>query len=394
MDEKDLFAEIKKYVDGHQKEMLNLWQEIVNTESGPKQIDGVNRVGKIVTRELESIGAKVQKVPVEHAGDLIRGDWHGELPGKPVVFMGHMDTVFPAGEAGKNPFHIDEKNCAHGPGVLDMKGGLVVALFAMKALAAAGWKKRPVRFLGIPDEETLHMASNGKKVIAENVRGALAAFNCEPSPVGNFVITGRYGGGPVSITVHGVAAHSGSAPEKGRSAVLEAAHKIIKLEAANDIPRGKLINCGAIAGGIGENTIPDTCKIRIGIRFKNAAIGKEIFDLLEQVTKENTVEGTWAELDTKNAVSCMDTTAGVKKLYAHLCQTAEACGFVVPRGIQVGGLSDAGIAVQEGIPTLCGVGVSGEGAHTRQEYAEVPSLFRRCVLLACTAATLTEERLQ
>ncbi len=387
------FAKIQDYIQAHREDMLALWKEIVNTESGPKQIDGINQVGKIFTRELEKIGATVQMVPVQNAGKLLRADWHPELPGKPIVFMGHMDTVFPEGEGKANPFRIDEKNHAHGPGVMDMKGGLVIALYAIKALAAAEWAARPIRFLGIPDEETLHMHSDGKQVIAGQVRGALAAFNGEPSPVGNFIITGRYGGGPVSITVHGVAAHSGSAPEKGRSAVLEAAHKIIQLEAANDIARGKLINCGAIEGGIGENTIPNYCKIRIGIRFRNAAIGKEILELLANVTKRSTVAGTWAELDTSSVVQCMDTTESVKKLFTQYQETAISCGLPVPQSLQVGGLSDAGIAVQEGVPTLCGVGVSGEGAHTREGYAEVASLFERCVLLACTASTLTEEKL-
>ena len=199
---------------------------------------------------------------------------------------------------------------------------------------------------------------------------------------------GRYGGGPVSITVHGVAAHSGSAPEKGRSAVLEAAHKIVKLEAANDIPRGKLINCGAVEGGIGENTIPDYCKIRIGIRYRNQAIGDEIFALLRQVTEECTVEGTSAELDTSRVMACMETTDGVLKLYDHVAKTGEALGLGKTRGIQVGGLSDAGITVGAGIPTLCGMGVRGAGSHTDQEYAQVESLYERCLLAAAAVRRL------
>ena len=270
-----LDQQLKAYIDGHRQEMLDLWKEIVDTESGPKQIAGVNAVGTLLQRELEQAGAAVRRVPVDQAGDLIVGDWNPEAPGKPVVFMGHMDTVFPAGEAERNPFRVDEEGKAHGPGVLDMKAGLVIGLYALKALQSIGWKERPIRFLGVPDEETLHMFSNAKALIAQETAGAGAVFNFEPGPLGNKLVIGRYGGGPVSITVHGVAAHSGSAPERGRSAVLEAAHKIIELEAANDIPRGKLINCGAVEGGIGENTIPDSCKIRIGIRYRNAAIGDE-----------------------------------------------------------------------------------------------------------------------
>ena len=383
-----LDQQLKAYIDGHRQEMLDLWKEIVDTESGPKQIAGVNAVGTLLQRELEEAGAAVRRVPVEQAGDLIVGDWNPEAPGKPVVFMGHMDTVFPAGEAERNPFRVDEEGKAHGPGVLDMKAGLVIGLYALKALQSIGWKERPIRFLGVPDEETLHMFSNAKTLIAQETAGAGAVFNFEPGPLGNKLVIGRYGGGPVSITVHGVAAHSGSAPEKGRSAVLEAAHKIIELEAANDIPRGKLINCGAVEGGIGENTIPDSCKIRIGIRYRNAAIGDEIFALLRQVTEQCTVEGTWAELDVSRVMQCMDTTEGVKALYAHVADTGEGLGMGRIEGIQVGGLSDAGIPAGSGIPTLCGMGVRGEGAHTDREYAQVESLYERCLLAAAAVRTL------
>lgn len=381
-------VQLKEYIEGKRQEMLALWEEIVNTESGPKQRDGVNRVGDILQRELGKAGAAVRRVKVEQAGDLIAGEWNPGAGEKPVVFMGHMDTVFPVGEAARNPFRVDEEGNAHGPGVLDMKAGLVIGLYALKALQAIGWNKRPIRFLGIPDEETLHMFSNAKTLIAREAAGAAAALNFEPGPVEDSLVIGRYGGGPVSITVHGVAAHSGSAPEKGRSAVLEAAHKILKLEAANDIPRGKLINCGAVEGGIGENTIPDYCKIRIGIRYRNQAIGDEILALLRQVTEECTVEGTSAELDTSRVMACMETTDGVLKLYDHVAKTGEALGLGKPRGIQVGGLSDAGITVGLGIPTLCGMGVRGAGSHTDQEYAQVESLYERCLLAAAAVRRL------
>ena len=379
---------IHQYISDHRQAMLDLWKEIVDTESGPKQLDGVNAVGAILTRELEAAGAMVHRVAVENAGEMIVGDWNKGAGGAPIVFMGHMDTVFPAGEVGRNPFRVDKDGFAHGPGVTDMKAGLVIGVYALKALSAAGWKKRPIRFIGVPDEETLHMFSNAKPLIAREAKGALAAFNFEPGPLDDKLVIGRYGGGPISITIHGVAAHSGGAPEKGRSAILEAAHKIVKLEAANDIPRGKLINCGAIEGGIGENTIPAYCKIRIGIRYKNEAIGKEIYDLLYQVVAEHTVPDTTAELDVSRVMHCMETTEGVRKLYEHVAATAEKLGFHRPEGIQVGGLSDAGILVAAGIPALCGMGVRGEGSHTPQERAEVESLYQRCELAACAAAEL------
>jgi len=302
-----------------------------------------------------------------------------------------MDTVFKEGAVKENPFRIDEEGNAHGPGVLDMKAGLVIAIFAVKALINCGWKERPIKFIYASDEENLHMFSNAKQLIAQEAKGALAAFNFETGYEDDRFVVGRNGGGPASITVHGVAAHSGNAPEKGRSAILEAAHKIVEIESQNDIARGRLINCGAITGGIGENTIPDICTIRIGVRFSTQEIGDEIAEILKNVTEHSTVEGTWAELDMSKIMNCMDTTDGVKALFSHIQKTAKECGYGDIGSFRVGGLSDSGITVSNGIPTVCGMGVKGEGNHTPTEYAIVESLFQRCMLAACAAYTLKDD---
>lgn len=386
-----IFEQIRRYIDGQRKPMLALWEELVNTESGTRQVEGVNAVGSVLRREMERAGIKTRLVPIENAGDMLVGEWNTESCKAPLLLIGHMDTVFKEGAARENPFRIDEDGMAHGPGVLDMKAGLVIALYTVKALAAVGYKERPIKFVFASDEENLHMFSNAKEVIAAESVGALAAFNFETGYMDNRFVIGRKGGGPVSITVHGVSAHSGIAPEKGRSAVLEAAHKIVEIEAQNDIPRGRLINCGMVTGGIGENTIPDTCTIRIGIRFPSMEVRDEIFDILKRATEHSTVPDTTAELDLSRVMQCMDTTDGVLALFGHLKKTAVDCGFGEIDGFQVGGLSDSGITVACGIPTVCGMGVRGEGNHTPNEYAEVESLYQRCILAACAAYTLKDD---
>ncbi len=386
-----IFEQIRRYIDRQRKPMLALWEELVNTESGTRQVDGVNAVGSILRREMERSGIKTRLIPIENAGDMLIGEWNTESCKAPLLLVGHMDTVFKEGAARENPFRIDENGMAHGPGVLDMKAGLVIALYAVKALAAVGYNERPVKFIFASDEENLHMFSNAKESIAAESAGALAAFNFETGYMDNRFVIGRKGGGPVSITVHGVSAHSGIAPEKGRSAVLEAAHKIVEIEARNDIPRGRLINCGMVTGGIGENTIPDACTIRIGIRFPSMEVRDEIFDILKRATEHSTVPGTTAELDLSRVMQCMDTTDGVLALFGHLKKTAVSCGFGEIEGFQVGGLSDSGITVACGVPTVCGMGVRGEGNHTPNEYAEVESLYQRCILAACAAYTLKDD---
>lgn len=386
-----IYQQIRRYIDKQRLPMMNLWEELVNTESGTRQIEGVNAVGSILRREMERAGIATRVIPVENAGDMLVGEWNSESDAAPLLMIGHMDTVFKEGAAKENPFRVDEDGMAHGPGVLDMKAGLVIALYAAKALIETGWKKRPIKFIFASDEENLHMFSNAKELFARESRGALAAFNFETGYMDNRFVVGRNGGGPVILQVHGIASHSGIAPEKGRSAVLEAAHKIVEIEAQNDIPRGRLINCGLVTGGIGENTIPDSCTVRIGIRFPNTTVRDEIFDILKKATEHSTVPDTTAELDLSRVMQCMDTTDGVMALFAHLKRTAADCGFGEIESFRVGGLSDSGITVGCGVPTVCGMGARGEWNHTPNEYADVESLYQRCILAACAAYTLEDD---
>lgn len=386
-----IYQQIRRYIDEQRLPMMALWEELVNTESGTKQVEGVNAVCSILRREMERSGIATRAIPVENAGDMLVGEWNCECKEAPLLMIGHMDTVFKEGAARENPFRVDEEGMAHGPGVLDMKAGLVIALYAVKALMETGWKKRPIKFIFASDEENLHMFSNAKELFAKESEGALAAFNFETGYMDNRFVVGRNGGGPVIIQVHGKASHSGIAPEKGRSAVLEAAHKIVEIEAQNDIPRGRLINCGMVNGGMGENTIPDSCTIRIGVRFPNTTVRDEIFDILKKATEHSTVPDTTAELDLSRVMQCMDTTDGVMALFGHLKRTAADCGFGEIESFRVGGLSDSGITVACGVPTVCGMGVRGEGNHTPNEYADVESLYQRCILTACAAYTLEDD---
>lgn len=159
-----IYEQIRRYIDGQRGPMLSLWEELVNTESGSYQIEGVNAVCGILRREMEAAGIKTRTIPMENAGDMLIGEWNMESGKAPLLLIGHMDTVFKEGAAKENPFHIDEDGMAHGPGVLDMKPGLVMALYVVKALAAAGWRERPVKFIFASDEENLHMFSNAKKI--------------------------------------------------------------------------------------------------------------------------------------------------------------------------------------------------------------------------------------
>lgn len=384
----DIYRKIRQYIDENRNGMIALWEELVNTESGSRQLEGLERVLNVLRREMARSGMETRTVAMENAGDVLIGEWNRECSAAPVLFIGHMDTVFKEGTAAENPFRVDGEGMAHGPGVLDMKAGLVIALYAVRALAAVGYQKRPVKCLFVGDEENLHMFSNTKEVIAGEAVGAAAAFNFETGYLDDGIVTGRKGGGIVDVTVHGIPVHSGIAPEKGRSAVLEMAQKIIELEGKNDIARGKLMNCGVIKGGIGENTVPGECQVSIGIRFPTTAIRDEILADIRAAADTVHVADTTAQVNVRIIMECMESTPGVMELFEHVRRTALDCGYGEIHPFTVGGVSDSGIAVVSGVPTVCAMGVKGEGAHTQEEHAQVESLFSRTVLAAGAVYTL------
>ena len=261
-------------------------------------------------------------------------------------------------------------------------------LHRIRALRDIGSTDRPVKCIFVGDEEKLHMFSRTKQIMISELSGAEAAFNFEVGYRHDGLVVGRKGGGIVDVTVHGVPAHSGLAPEKGRSAVAEMCYKVLELEASRDIERGKLINCGMVSGGIGENTVPGEAKISIGIRFPSLAIRDEILADIRSATEHVHIEGTKAEMNVRMMMESMDTTDGVMELFEHIRKVAGECGYGEVHPVTVGGVSDSGAVVSSGVPAVCGMGLKGEGCHTKDEYALADSLVDRAVLAACAAYAL------
>lgn len=385
---KNTYNKIKEYIEEHRQEMTSLWERLVNIDSGTANADGVRKVCSLLQSEMAAIGMQTKVIESGLAGPVLVGEWNKSSESEPIVLIGHMDTVFGDGTAKTSPFRIDTQGNAHGPGVLDMKAGLVIALYAVKALQTVGFDRHPVKCVFAGDEENLHMLSNAKDILLKEMEGAAAAFNFETGYLDDGLVVGRKGGGIVEMTVHGISSHSGIAPEKGRSAILEMAYKVIKLEGENDLERGKLINCGEIKGGIGSNTIPDKCKVTMSIRFPSVEIRDEILEDIRKAAEDTYIEGTHTQVDIKAVMECMESTDGVLELFEHVRKTARECGYGKVHPFTVGGVSDSGISVTNGIPTVCAMGVRGQGNHTAEEFAVVESLYSRTVLAASAIYTL------
>lgn len=209
--------------------------------------------------------------------------------------LGHMDTVFPVGEAARRPFTVEGSRVT-GPGALDMKGGVAVMLSALKALHSAGFSGRPLKVILVSDEEIAHNGSKATVMLQREARGCAACFNCETGYEDNSLVIGRKGGVVFKAAVHGIAAHAGNNPRQSRSAIWEMAKKIDDIQNMTDWDKGITFNVGTIKGGTVSNAIPDYCEVEGDIRFQDPDISPLVKEELLKVLNHTYIEGTKTEL--------------------------------------------------------------------------------------------------
>ena len=377
----DIRKQIAVYIDGHRDAMIDFWRQLVQIESGSANKAGVDAVAHRVQEELDTIGAHTEIHEMKRAGNMLVSVLNEDVPEAPVLLLGHMDTVFPDGTVAARPFTLRDGK-AYGPGVLDMDGGVTLAVFAMKALKEAGWAKRPVRLVLAGDEEVGHCDSDCDQQIMEQARGAVAAFNCESGRLGNEVVVQRNGALTYRMDVTGIAAHAGNEPEKGRSAILEVAHKVIAIQNLTDWQQGTTYNVGVISGGTVANAVPDTASILIDVRYLKKEYVLNIEAKLQDVAHTTYVNGTKTSLTRLSCCIPMERMTETDGLLAKVQDAYASFGMPRPSGITVGGGSDSAYTVAAGVPTICAMGVEGSRHHSPEEYASVESLYARAKALA------------
>ena len=374
------------FIDAKRDEMLALWEKLVNMESGTLSKEDVDKVAEFLRETAESFGARARVLEFPDAGNGLVADF-GPLTDKPhICFLGHFDTVFPRGTVKRRPFKVEDGK-AYGPGVLDMKGGIVVQLYAARALMSAGYSSRRICVVLAGDEETGHPKSDMPRVFEEQCAGARAAFNFETGDVSGELVVGRKGTAAYDIAVRGVSVHAGREPEKGRSAILEMAHKIIAIQLLTDYEKGITFNVGTVKGGTVRNAVPDHAEIEVDVRVMEPSqfdyVDREIADI---VSRQH-VEGTTATCVRKAGIMPMPRTRDNEKLFDLVRRVSEELGFQTPSPIVSGGGSDSAYSVKAGIPTVDQMGVKGQWNHSDREYAVVETLFERSKLAsACVLA--------
>jgi glutamate carboxypeptidase len=373
--------QVLDWLAASQAEMLQLLQRIVDTDSGSYHKAGVDAVIAQLRGRLEQHGVACELHRNESAGNCLRASLGGDGP--PVLLMGHCDTVFGEGTARQRPFRI-EGDMAYGPGVADMKAGLVVNTFVLCAFARAGLQL-PMAALYTADEEIASPAS--RPFIEANATNARAVFNSEPGrPSGN-VVTGRKGAMFVDCEVTGIPAHSGGNHHEGASAIEALARKVVQLHRLTDYDTGTTVNVGLISGGSSVNTVAPHAAASIDVRFKTTEAMQDVQTRLAAIIGEVDVPGTCGHIRQQRYFLPLVQSAQSRTLFDAYVDSAGTLGFAAG-GEFSGGSADSGFTAAAGIPTLCGTGPVGGKVHTADEWLKVSTVVPRAQAIALTALRL------
>jgi glutamate carboxypeptidase len=373
-------TQIIEWLASQKQPMIDLLRDVVNIDSGSFDKEGVDAVGVRFEQHFADYGIETWREPHDVYGDAV----HGLItkPGsneKPILLMGHRDTVFPKGEVAKRPFTIKD-NLAHGPGVADMKAGVVINVFVAAALKKFDAAPCPIKLLITGDEEIASRSS--RPIIEREGRAARAVYNSEPGrPTGN-ITTGRKGGVFMRFEVFGKAAHSGNNFSVGISAIGELAHKIVQIHALTDMDKGITLNVGLVSGGQSVNTTAPHAEGEIDFRYIDPADRATIMGAIESIIATSTVPGTTAKLHINGEFLPLVQDAAAKAMFEAYQAAAVDSGLTTLTGEFAGGCADSGFTASVGTPTLCGLGPVGGNVYTDLEWLDIESIVPRAQTLA------------
>jgi glutamate carboxypeptidase len=357
-------------------------EHLVNIDCGSYTREGVNEVGRWVSAFLTGLGASVEARPdpTGRLGDTIVGTFEGRPGGPRALLIGHMDTVFDPGTVAERPFRLED-GVAYGPGVTDMKSGLLAGLYAIKAILAerGGLPFERLVYLANPDEEI------GSPTSTPHIRAFAAdadvALVLECARANGDIVSARKGILDLRITVHGRAAHAGVEPEKGRSAILEAARIVRELHELNGRWPGVTVNVGLIAGGTRPNVVAERCSIEVDVR----AVARDALETAEaeirRIAEATEIEDVTVDFEPMARWWPMEKLERSGRLVEHAQEVARTLGFEIA-DVLTGGASDANTTSGMGIPSLDGLGPIGGNDHAPAEYLDVDSVVPRTTLVA------------
>jgi glutamate carboxypeptidase len=380
-----LATSIEAYVQQHLARYIEELSYLCAVDSGTYYKAGLDEIALYLSSRLRDFGMDTTIIENENWGNDFYGVMSGHGKGK-VLLLGHIDTVYPIGIAAARPVRI-EGDTIYGPGVIDMKGCVLSAVYAIEALVSMNYRSfGEIRFLCVSDEEISDRHS--KETMQKASEGCDGVFVLEAARANGDIVSARKGGSWYTLKAHGHSAHAGVEPEKGRNAILELAHQTLQFQSLNGWRHGLSINPGAISGGTAVNVVPDYAEVSFDMRFLNTADKLETEKLWHQMMQVRRIADVKLELeiqpDNRDPMVCTD---GNLALAQRAQEIANWLGFSVNHAF-TGGVSDANYVSSFGHAALDGLGPIGGLDHSPDEYMVMSSIAPRAALLGGLIASV------
>lgn len=366
-------SEILNYIESKHQNVFETLERYVKAESPSNRKELVDKCGRVMQGIFsELLEIKGEVYPQTDTGDHLKFTYGDGA--EQILILCHMDTVW---DEGRLPFRV-EGNRAYGPGILDMKGGAIQAVWAVKALKDLGIKvDKKIVFLFNSDEEIGSPTS--RRIIEEEAGKSRYVLVLEPPTKNGSLKTARKGVGGFTLKIKGVAAHAGNDHEKGRSAIEELAQQIIYLHGLTDYSIGTTVNVGVVKGGSKANVVPEYAEAHIDFRVETLSEGKRLEALINGLKPR--VKGTVIEVEGKLNRPPMERTASTIEMFEKAKRIGKELGIELTEK-SAGGGSDGNFTSALGIPTLDGLGAAGSGPHAEHEHIRIDEIPVRTALLA------------
>jgi glutamate carboxypeptidase len=369
-------ADLLNYFRDRKQQMVNLLTELVGYETFTTEKAMVDKLGNWMERRFHELGAaSVERIPCEQVGDMLLAKWGEAYPGKPILFLIHIDTVWPTGTLAERPVTIDDQGRLFGPGAVDMKGGITVVLTALQGLQDLNMMpQRPIWVLMTSDEEV--GSEHSEAVIKQVAAQAGLVLVMEPATREGALKTWRKGISTYTLRIEGRPAHAGNAPEKGINSVIEFAQQALEINKLNDYKNGISVSVTMVNGGSAGNVIPQFTEAYIDTRMVTMRQMEQIGRSLGEL--HPFIPGAKVSVRHNHSRPPMERNEAA---YLQARRIGEALGVTV-REDGSGGGSDGNFTAAMGIPTLDGMGPQGDGLHALDEHVVINSLPERATLVA------------
>jgi glutamate carboxypeptidase len=372
-------SDLLQYFQAQKQPMVDLLTTLVHYETPTTDKAHVDAMGAFMEQQFHDLGASsVTRYPQEKVGDLLLAKWNETAAGKPILFLIHIDTVWPLGTLAERPVRIDDEGRLFGPGAIDMKGGITIVLSALRGLKERGeMPNRPIWVLMTSDEEVGSVHS--KATLQEVAAQAGLVLVMEPATIDEALKTMRKGVSTYRVEITGLPSHAGNQPEKGINSIIEMAQQALRLNALNDLKNGTSVSVTMVNGGTATNVIPEHTTFYVDVRTITVRAWEAINEQITGLTPF--VPGAKLKVTQTNGHTPMERNELMRKTYAQCKAIGEQYGLSIYEDSSGGG-SDGNTVAAMGVPVLDGLGPQGDGLHALHEHVVINSLPRRATLLA------------